>query len=166
VKTINPDQPKGATMSRIAILAAILPLLFLGGCNSDTPRQNADQEIIALERSALDKWSQGNTAGYFEISADDVTWFDFTPGAQLRIDGLDALRNYMTPLSGQIPPHTYDIVNPKVQVYGNAAILTFHWKASTMDGKPLDEWKATSVYHWKDGKWRMVHAHWSVIQGT
>jgi len=151
-------------MSRTAILLTTLQLLVIGGCNSNTPNKNADEEIIALERSALDKWSQSNTRGYVDISADDVTWFDFTPGKQLRIDGIEAFRNYMASLAGQIPLHTYDIVNPKVQVYGNTAILTFHWNASTPDGQPLPSWKATSVYNWKDGKWHMVHAHWSNVQ--
>jgi uncharacterized protein (TIGR02246 family) len=151
-------------MSRMAILTAILPLLTLGGCDADTTHPNAAEEIIALERSALDKWSQANSLGYIDISADDVTLLDFTPGEQLRIEGLEALRNYMAPVAEQVPPHTYEIVNPKVQSYGNTAILTFHWKASTTDGKALEGWKATSVYHWKDGKWRMVHAHWSIVQ--
>ena len=74
-------------MSRTAILAAILPLLTLGGCESDTTHQNADKEVIALERSALDKWAQSNTDGYLEIAAEDVTWFDFTEGEQLRREG-------------------------------------------------------------------------------
>ena len=151
-------------MSRTAILTAILALVILSGCNSNTPPQNAEQEIIALERSALDMWAQGNTDGFINISADDITWFDFTPGAQLRIDGLQAVSNFLKPLTGNIPPHTYEIVNPKVQMYGNTAILTFHWKGSMPDGTPMDEWKVTSVYNWRDRKWRQVHAHWSVVQ--
>ena len=153
-------------MSSKVILAAMLPLLTLGGCDSSTIHTNADEEIIALERSALDKWAQGNALGYVDISADDVTWFDFAEGEQLRVEGLAALRKYLIPLAEQIPPHTYDIVNPRVQVYGNSAILTFHWKASLPDGGPLPEWKATSVYYWKDGAWRQVHAHWSIVQGA
>jgi ketosteroid isomerase-like protein len=151
-------------MSRTTILIAILSLIILAGCDSNAPRQNADQEIIALERSALDKWAQSDTGGYVDISADDITWFDFTPGEQLRIDGLQAVRNYLKPFIGNIPPHTYDLVNPKVQMYGNTAVLTFHWKGSLTDGTPLDGYKVTAVYNWKDGKWRQVHAHWSVIQ--
>lgn len=151
-------------MSRTRIFAAIFALIILGGCNSEIQHQNAEQEIIALERSALDKWAQSNTGGYIDISAEDITWFDFTPGAQLRIDGLEAVRNYLAPFVGQIPPHTYEMVNPKVQVYGNTAILTFHWKATMTDGNPMDGWKTTSVYNWKDGKWRQVHAHWSAVQ--
>lgn len=151
-------------MSLTAILTTIsLFLLLCEGC-SETTHQNAEQEIIALERSALDKWSQGNTLGYIDISADEVTWFDFMRGAQPRIEGLEAVRNYLEPFSGQIPPHTYDIVNPKVQIYGHTAVLTFHWKGSTTDGIALGGWKVTSVYHRTNGKWRMVHAHWSIVQ--
>jgi ketosteroid isomerase-like protein len=153
-------------MLRTVIFAAILPLLVLSGCDSNAPRKNADQEVIALERSALDKWSQGNTLGYIEISADDLTWFDFTPGRQPRIEGLEAMRNFLAPLGQQIPHHTYELVDPRVQVYGSTAILTFHWSATTTEGQPLPRWKATSVYHWKDGKWRMVHGHWSEVQGA
>ena len=151
-------------MSRTAILLTILPLLVIGGCNSDTPNKNADEEIIALEHSALDKWSQSDPRGYVDISADDVTWFDFTPGKQLRIDGIEEFRNFVEPFGKQIPPHKYELANPKVQLYGNTAILTFHWNASTPDGQPIPSWKATSVYNWKDGKWHMVHAHWSNVQ--
>jgi uncharacterized protein (TIGR02246 family) len=153
-------------MLRTVILAAVFPLLLLGACDSGTRDQNVDEQIIALERSALDKWSQGNTLGYADIFADDATLFDFTPGAQLRIEGLEAVRNYLAPLGQQTPLHTYELVNPKVQVYGNIAILTLHWSATTTDGKPLPKWKATAVYHWKDGKWRVVHAHWSAVQGA
>ena len=152
-------------MLRKVIFTAMLSLLILAGCNSGTKHPNADEEIIALERNALDKWAQSNTMGYVEIGAEDVTWFDFNEGEQPRIDGLEAVRKYFTALAGQIPPHTYDLVNPKVQIYGNTAILTFHWKASMTDGTPLPVWKATSVYHWKGGKWRQVHAHWSPVQG-
>jgi ketosteroid isomerase-like protein len=120
--------------------------------------------VIALERSALDEWSQGNTLGYIDISADDVTWFNFTPGQQLRSEGLEAVTNFLAPLAEGIPLHTYELVDPKVQVYGDTAILTFHWRASTTDGEDMPRWKATSVYHWNAGTWRMVHAHWSLVQ--
>lgn len=151
-------------MSRSAGIAALFVLFALGGCDSGTTHPNAEEEIVALERSALDKWSQGSAMGYAEIGAQDVTWFDFTAGEQQRVDGLEALRKYMESFEGQIPPHTYSIENPKVQVYGNAAILTFHYAGTTTDGTPMPKWKATSVYYWNDGQWRMVHAHWSLVQ--
>ena len=153
-------------MLRRFIFVAILSVVILVGCNTGAKHTNANEEIIALERSALDKWAQSNTMGYVDISADDVTWFDFTGVEQPRVEGRDAVKKFLTPLSGQIPLHTYEIVNPKVQVYENCAILTFHWKAVTKDGNPLPVWKATSVYYWKDGKWQQVHANWSELQNT
>ncbi len=151
-------------MTKTAFLTVLMALVIMGGCDRNTPDPNAGQEIIALERSALDKWAQSNTGGYIDISADEITWFDFQPGAQLRVEGLPAVRNLLEPLTGNIPLHTYDLVDPKVQIYGNTAVLTFHWKASMTDGTPLGGWKATSVYTLKDGKWLQVHAHWSPVQ--
>jgi uncharacterized protein (TIGR02246 family) len=130
----------------------------------DSIQTSAEEEILALEHSALEKWAQGDTTGYVEIGRDDVTWFDFAEGEQLRLEGLAAFREYLEPLAGQIPPHKYDMLNPKLQLYGDAAILTFHWKGTLPDGSQLPRWKATSVYHRKDGKWRQVHGHWSMVQ--
>ena len=150
-------------MSRTAILALILPLVLFGGCNSGTRPRNAEQEIIALERSAADQWSRGNPLGYANNAADDVTWFDDI-GAQSRVVGLAAYRKYLASLEGQIPPHTYEIVDPKVQLYGDIAILTFHWHGAMTDGKPMPKWKVTSVYQYSGGKWHMVHANWSLVK--
>lgn len=150
-------------MVRVAIVAAVLSLLVISGCHTNAPPQSPGQKVIALERSALDEYSQGNPLGFVDIAADDCTWFDFTPGRQLRVEGLEAVRSLLAPLVGQIPPHTYELVDPKVQVYGDAAILTFHWTGTTTDGQSMGQWKATSIYHWGDGRWRMVHAHWSPV---
>ena len=150
-------------MVRTGVLAAVVPMLVISGCHTDAPPRHAAEEVIVLERGALDEYSQGNPLGFVGIAADDVTWFDFTPGRQLRVEGLEAVHSLLAPLVGQIPPHTYELVEPKVQVYGDTALLTFHWSGTTTDGQPMGEWKATSIYHWKDGTWRMVHAHWSPV---
>ena len=124
---------------------------------------NAEQEIIALERSALDQWALRKPLGFAKNFSDDVTLFDDI-GAQSRIDGLEAARKYLSSLEGQIPPHRYEIVNPKVQVYGDIGILTFQWHSFTTDDKPLSKWKVTSVYQYSGSKWHTVHANWSVIK--
>lgn len=153
-------------MSRMVVLFIMLPSIIFWGCNSTSTHLNAEKDVIALEHSALDKWSQGNPNRFIDISADDVTWYEFTPGKQPRIDSLKAVRKYLESLEGLIPPHTYEIENPKVQLYENTAILTFHWKGASKDGTPMEKWKVTSVYHWKNSKWQMVHAHWSPVQGS
>jgi hypothetical protein len=125
--------------------------------------ENAEQAILAVERRALDRWAQGNPLGYVDIDADDVTYFDDI-AAHTRIDGIEAMRNYFASLEGKIPPHRYEVVDPKVQIYGDIGILTLRYHAYAADGKPLTRWKATSVYRRRAKEWRIVHAHWSIVK--
>ncbi|MFC1761339.1 hypothetical protein ACFL6U_04595 [Planctomycetota bacterium] len=39
--------------------------------------------IIALEKAALDRWNNGDTSGYLEIYAKEITYFDETTPARL-----------------------------------------------------------------------------------
>lgn len=124
---------------------------------------DAGQAILAQERRALDRWAKGDPLGYVHIDADDVTYFDDI-GAHARINGLAALRKYFASLAGKIPPHRYEIVEPKTQIYGDIGILTLRYHPTAADGRPLTRWKATSVYRRSAGEWHIVHAHWSVVK--
>lgn len=126
---------------------------------------NAEQAVLAQERRALDQWAAGHPSGFVDVDAEDGTYFDDI-GAHRRIDGLAAMRTYAASLEGKIPPHRYELVDPKVQVYGDVAVLTLRYHPSTDDGNPLQAWKATSVYRQTGGEWRRVHAHWSMVKET
>lgn len=128
-----------------------------------TQNDDADQ-VLARERHALDQWSQGKPVGYADVTSAEITYFDDI-GAQRRKEGDAELRTYLATLEGQIPPHRYTVADPKVQRYGDIAILSFRYEPSTDDGAPLTVWKATSVYHLEpDGVWRIVHGHWSMVK--
>jgi ketosteroid isomerase-like protein len=126
-------------------------------------REQDEKAILAQEHRALERWAQGHPVGYLDIDADDVTYFDDI-GAHRRVDGITSLRSYFAALEGKIPPHRYEVVDPKVQIYGDTGILTLRYHPSTDDGTPLTPWKATSVYHRTAGEWRIVHAHWSMVK--
>jgi ketosteroid isomerase-like protein len=121
------------------------------------------QAILDRERAALDKWAQGRAAQYYEGWADDVTYFDDI-GAQRRIDGLEALRTYGASLDGKVPPHRYELLDPKVQMMDDVAIVTLGYHPFGPDGAALQRWKATLVYRRIDGDWRVVHGHWSMVK--
>jgi ketosteroid isomerase-like protein len=142
-----------------------VPLSVLASACQSQPvgQDDSHQAIVAQERRALAQWAQGNPLGYLEVDADDVTYFDDI-GAHARIDGKDAMRAYLTSLQGKIPPHRYELLDPRVQLYGDIGILTLRYRASTLDGKPAAHWKATSVYRRMGGEWRIVHAHWSLVK--
>ena len=90
-----------------------------------------------------------------------MTYFDDIAAAS-RVDGLEAWRTYLASL--EVPPHSYEIIDPKVQVYGDVGVLTLHYHGLGPDGEVLSRWKATSVYRYEAGDWRTVHAHWSMIK--
>jgi len=123
----------------------------------------AAEAILAQERRALDQWSMGNPLGYLEIDADDVTYFDDIRASQ-RIDGKSEMKTYLETLVGKVPPHSYEIVDPRVQLYGTVGILTLRYQAASEDGTPFPAWKATSVYRKVGDEWQIVHAHWSLVK--
>ena len=151
-------------MQRLPVVLTLAAALVVASCE-DAPRDaapaNAEEEILAREIAGLDQWAAGNPLGYTESAAEDVTYFDDI-GAADRIEGVEDWKSYVAGL--EVPPHQYEIIDPKVQVYGDVGILTLHYQAMGPDGEPLPRWKATSVYRYDAGEWRTVHAHWSMIK--
>lgn len=54
--------------------------------------ERGPEEIMMLERAALDRWGKGDPSGLPELYADDISYFDPTVAA--RIDGHQAMKNY------------------------------------------------------------------------
>ena len=123
---------------------------------------NPEDSILAQAREDLDRWSEGDTEGYGRSAADDVTFFNNAPAGP-RVDGIQAFRELLSALKGQIPPHKYEIVEPKVQVYGSVGILTLQYHGFSFDGEPLVRGRGTCVYRDANGAWEMVHTHWSAL---
>jgi ketosteroid isomerase-like protein len=126
-----------------------------------SPATIADR-ILALERAALDRWGKGDPGGYLEISAPDVTYFD--PFQERRIDGLRNLTDLYDPFRGKIKIDRDEIIDPRVQVIGDAAILTFRFVSHGSEG--VMRWNCTEVYQHLDSAWKIVHTHWSFTKST
>jgi len=116
------------------------------------------QQIIALEEDALRRWCAGDPSGFLEISADEIVYFD--PFLPRRIDGLSALRAHYGPLRGSISAANFELINPRVQVIGEAAVLTFNFESSNGTEAPA-RWNCTEVYRCTDGRWQIIQTHWS-----
>ena len=67
--------------------------------NAIDARTSADQ-ILMLERGALDRWGKGDPGGFLELYASDITCFD--PVTATCIDGHEAMVNYYRPWVGKI----------------------------------------------------------------
>ena len=131
--------------------------------------ESTSEKIIALERSALDRWIVMNPDGYLELAAPEVTYFD--PYQERRVDGLEALTTLLAPIKGMQLPFTeprYEMIAPKVQQYGDVALLTFNLiNYARMRGQEesvLSRWNSSEIYRRVDGRWKLVHSHWSYVK--
>lgn len=113
--------------------------------------------ILGMERAALYRWGKGDPSGFLEISAPDVVYFD--PFQPCRMDRIDALRRYYEGIRGMVHIDRDEIINPKVQVIGDAAVLTFNFVS--WSGDKQNRWNCTEVYARREDKWRIVQTHWS-----
>ena len=125
-------------------------------------RTRADQ-IIMLERSALDRWGKGDPGGFLELYAADITYFD--PLTTARIDGHQAMENYYRPWAGMIQVARYEMLNPQVILAGNMALLTYNLVNYILDNNGLESvgsrWNSTTVYQRRGDTWKAIHSHWS-----
>jgi ketosteroid isomerase-like protein len=121
---------------------------------------SAEEEILALERVALERWGRGDPDGFLEITAPDVSYFD--PFVARRADGAEALTSLYEDIRGKVHIDRFDLVEPRVQLYGDIAILTFQFDSQGSEGNM--RWNTTEVYRRTGTDWRIVHSHWAFHQ--
>ena len=150
-----------ALRSRVPGALALCSLLAFGGC-SRSPVAAGEHDVIALERAALDKWGKGDPGALLGTYAQEITYFD--SATKHRIDGHAAMTAYYQPLPGQIMWTRWELIEPKVQQHDDVAVLTYRLNTDgTLNGKPAKtDWNSTSVYARIDGRWQMIHSHWSL----
>jgi len=145
------------------VLAA---LAVASAAKTAAPPEDVSAQIIALERGALDRWGKGDPGGYIEIYDPEVTYFD--PGQDERIDGLDAVKAMLAPITGKIRVSRYDMLHPKVQQHGDVAVLSFnllsYQKQPDRSEPVVARWNATAVYRRTGRTWKSIHVHWSYLK--
>lgn len=146
------------------IVIVLIGLTLLTGCEySNFNQEEIAQTILSQERKMLDEWAKGKPSELSKHFASDATYFDDIT-AQNRIEGIDEITGYFIALEGKVPAHKYELINPKVQVYGDVAILTLRYNSTYENNESGRPWKATSVYRLIDGHWKIVHSNWSLIK--
>ncbi len=130
--------------------------------NTTKGRASVDQ-ILRLERGALDRWGRGDPGGFLDLYAPDITYFD--PVTEMRIDGHQAMVKYYQPFSGKIEVPHYEMLNPQVVVEGDMALLTYNLVNYIKDPNGRESigtrWNSTTVYRREGPSWKAIHSHWS-----
>jgi uncharacterized protein (TIGR02246 family) len=123
--------------------------------------------VIAREKASVEAWQRKDKAFYAEFLADDATFF----GALNPYLETDPKENFLPKFdqyAEMFKTLDFQMYNPRVQVYGDTAVLTYN-SASTvqMGGRVMNyTGKVTSVYVRQNGAWRVVHAHESMNAGA
>jgi ketosteroid isomerase-like protein len=134
--------------------------------NDTVDIQTSADQIVMLERGALDRWGKGDPGGFLEVYATDITYFD--PLIAARIDGHQAMDDYYRPCIGKIRVTRYEMLNPHVIVDGNMALLAYNLVNYIQDTDGLESvgtrWNSTSVYQRVGDIWKTIHSHWSFTQ--
>ena len=141
---------------------AITPSTIYAQANTN---QQTTDEIIGIVKAqwAAEIDDPANIAEQFKNIADDYT--EFNGDYATRIEGKSLSMRLSEP-SGKDPNRTAaaEMLNPKVQVYGDVAILTYNYAgvSRNKDGetKPVRA-KSTRVYAKQSGKWKLVHANFA-----
>ncbi len=113
--------------------------------------------LLAMERAALDRWAVGDPSGFLEISAPDVTYFDSF--LERRLNGIEELSRYYESLRGKVRVDRYELVDPRVAVLDDVAVLTFNYVSWT--GTAESRWNSTEAYRRTPDGWLIFQTHWS-----
>lgn len=146
------------------MLTSIAFLPSTSFAQASTNQQTADEIIgIVKAQQAAEIADPGNLAEQFKNYADDYT--EFNSDYSTRIEGKSLSMKLSEP-SGKASSRSVaaEMLNPKVQVYGDVAILTYNFAGITKDKDGVmtpNRAKSTRVYAKVNGKWKLVHGNFA-----
>lgn len=120
------------------------------------------EEIIGLEKNALNKWFKGDTSGYLNIwSQNNFSYFDGV--VTHRIDTYDDVKkNVLSNVEGKLFADHYDFCYPRIQAVDDMVILTYQLHADT---SLIDmHYNCIEIYQKEESGWKVVHSTWSFIR--
>lgn len=162
-QNLNPFKMKKVILCLIA-MAGVATAPFTTQAQVSTTQQTTD-EIIGIVKAqwASEMADPNNVAEQFKNISDEYT--EFNSDYSTRLEG-KAISMRLAEATGKDPGRNMaaEMLNPKVQVYGDVAILSYNYAGvmKNKDGemKPIRA-KSTRVYAKQAGKWKLVHANFA-----
>ena len=113
---------------------------------------NQERTILNALRDKQLEVVAGGLAENFSAFADDQAY---------RIQGKDVYLSSVGDWMSQNELRTFQLLDPKVEVLGDTAVLTYYYSASgSLAGRGFSSsGKATALYVRKEGKWLALHYH-------
>jgi ketosteroid isomerase-like protein len=160
---------KTRLISLIVVLVVLASGLFFitKGTSTESSQQAIAASIIAREKASFEAWQRKDKAFFADFMAEDATYFSFqSPYLEMepKLNFLPKFEQY----AEMMKFNDYQMYNPRVQVYGDTAVLTYNSSVSaSFAGQPINYTaKVTSVYVKQGNTWRVVHGHESMNPAT
>lgn len=149
-------------------LASLIVLLTACALTQTPPAIDVERDvsgkILTRLQAVAERFYNKDPLAYTELLAEDVTYFaPITPG---RVEGKQAVQALFAPFQGKLSVPGFEILNSKLQLYGDIGIFTYNLNEYGTDGAVATRWNSTEVYRRFGDKWQAVHAHWSQIPKT
>ncbi len=165
---MNTSQRRTAVAIVLVISLIVASVTLFNLPAAAQTNEGAAKEVIAIVKAQWEAQSDKQPASvWMKNIADEYT--EFNPDSPTRLDGKalnGRLGDAFSSGSGEFIAD--EMVNEKVQVYGDVAILSYNYVGLTKDkdGKVEPSLaKSTRVYVKKDGKWMLVHANFAPVKG-
>jgi hypothetical protein len=137
----------------IAILATASTLSFAQTKNAErAPQNSVEQQIINLEGERLKAFAQADKIAFERLVTDDLT---MTHGYGEVLNKAQEMA-VMRPSTPERPLPALSIEDPKVRVYGDAAVMTGSLVETNRDGRRELVLRFTNTYVKQKEQWRMV----------
>jgi ketosteroid isomerase-like protein len=138
-----------------------IPMLSLGQSNK---QQNIEKELIEVLET-IQNWNKAFAANdsetYFQFIHDEITLF--LPSSPYRVEGKqDDREEFEYSLKkGWTRVGYFQEMQPRVQIFGNTAIVTYHNRGTYGEGdnEKTANLKETDVLVREGGNWKVIHIH-------
>ena len=124
------------------------------------------QELLALNQRLLDAIVAADWATYAELCDPSLTAFEPEAAGQ-HVAGM-AFHKFYFDLGAGSGPRRVSMASPQVRIMGDVAVIAYVRLNQKLDagGAPVTAAvEETRVWQRKDGTWRHVHFHRSVVGG-
>ena len=119
------------------------------------------EHLIGLEKSALDKFFNGDMSGYRQLwSKRSFTYFDAKTTE--RVESFAGMEGFLDSIEGRLHADSFRFESPRVQFGEDMAVLTYQLYART-NFNDL-EYNCIEVFQKESDGWHVVHSTWSFIR--
>ncbi len=153
----------------LALFAAVWGLSVISGYAATGAQRNEEiaRAVIAREKASIEAWQRKDRAFFADFLTDDMTNFTaMNPYLEdePKINFIPKFEQY----AEMYKILDFQMFNPRVQTYGDTAILTYNNSSIvSMGGRVSNFTGKVSVVYVKQGNtWRVAHFHESMNAGA